>query len=620
MKKLLLIIIVSFCSSLFTFCEAQDSVLLNFNGTNGKNPRGSLTYVSGILYGMTYNGGGGSGNIFSIDTNGLRFKDMNDFNGNQGAGPCGSLTLLGDKLLGTTILGGSGSGGVIFSIDTNGNGYTDFFDFNYVNAGGWPEGDVTPYGGKLYGMTNQGINNGGNVFCMDTNGSNAKNLENFLNNAPTGSVTPSGNKLYGMTLIGGHGGPYGGYGTIFSIDTNGSGFKTLWLFYDTGSVGSANGIYPWGSLILLGNKLYGMTSAGGGYGDGIIFSIDTNGKGFKDLFDFKGTNGRSPTGSLTFFGGRFYGMADSGGANNDGCIFSIDTNGNGYTDLVDFNGTNGANPRGSLTRHANTFYGMTWAGGTNNDGVVFAFKDASLYMTGASTNYFCSAESGTAKVTPYGTPPYTYLWTPGGQTTDSISNLSTGTYSVKVIDSSGSSQTASFTILNIPPNATFNESPDTIPLGDSSELNANSSVPSATYSWSPANSLSCNTCPNPIARPTVTTIYTVTVTTACSIITKTMQLVVNNSLGIQRMPTDISKLAIYPNPSKGQFTIQSSVSSGQVLIEIYNVLGEKLYSQINIQNPTVNIDLSSQSNGVYFYRIITQDGSLLGEGKLIIQK
>ncbi len=34
----------------------------------------------------------------------------------------------------------------------------------------------------------------------------------------------------------------------------------------------------------------------------------------------------------------------------------------------------------------------------------------------------------------------------------------------------------------------------------------------------------------------------------------------------------------------------------------------------------VQIDLSNQPNGVYFYRVIKEDGNLVGEGKLVIQK
>jgi hypothetical protein len=34
----------------------------------------------------------------------------------------------------------------------------------------------------------------------------------------------------------------------------------------------------------------------------------------------------------------------------------------------------------------------------------------------------------------------------------------------------------------------------------------------------------------------------------------------------------------------------------------------------------LSIDLSSQPNGVYFYRVLYEDGGLIGEGKLIIQK
>jgi hypothetical protein len=50
------------------------------------------------------------------------------------------------------------------------------------------------------------------------------------------------------------------------------------------------------------------------------------------------------------------------------------------------------------------------------------------------------------------------------------------------------------------------------------------------------------------------------------------------------------------------------------------MLGEKVYSQFNIRNPTFNIDVSSQPNGIYLYRVLTTDKSLVGEGKLIIQK
>jgi hypothetical protein len=55
-------------------------------------------------------------------------------------------------------------------------------------------------------------------------------------------------------------------------------------------------------------------------------------------------------------------------------------------------------------------------------------------------------------------------------------------------------------------------------------------------------------------------------------------------------------------------------------VEVYDILGEKVYSQFNNQQTTFNIDLSNQPNGVYFYRVISEDGNLFGEGKLIIQK
>jgi hypothetical protein len=95
-------------------------------------------------------------------------------------------------------------------------------------------------------------------------------------------------------------------------------------------------------------------------------------------------------------------------------------------------------------------------------------------------------------------------------------------------------------------------------------------------------------------------------------------------LGIDKLSESTGTIGIYPNPSSGIFTIQSSVASARMSVEIFNVLGAKVYS--NSRQPMANsqqlitIDLASQPNGIYFYRLINEDGSVAGSGKLIIQK
>src|SRR5271155_5666587 len=87
---------------------------------------------------------------------------------------------------------------------------------------------------------------------------------------------------------------------------------------------SPSGAFPGGSLILSGNVLYGMTSEGGANNDGNIFSVHLDGSGFKDLYDFKGTpDGANPNGSLILLGNMLYGMTEAGGTSGKGSIFTI---------------------------------------------------------------------------------------------------------------------------------------------------------------------------------------------------------------------------------------------------------------------------------------------------------
>jgi len=105
-------------------------------------------------------------------------------------------------------------------------------------------------------------------------------------------------------------------------------------------------------LLLVNNTLYGTTSGGGTNGDGTIFRIGVNGAGYnivKSFGSFDG-DGENPQADLTIQSNLLYGTTEFGGANTYGMVFSINTNGANFNDVYDFMGypNDGANPRGGL--------------------------------------------------------------------------------------------------------------------------------------------------------------------------------------------------------------------------------------------------------------------------------
>jgi len=94
----------------------------------------------------------------------------------------------------------------------------------------------------------------------------------------------------------------------------------------------------------------------------------------------------------------------------------------------------------------------------------------------------------------------------------------------------------------------------------------------------------------------------------------------DTTAGISQITNTKGNFTVYPNPNKGVFTLQSSVLSGQWSVDIYNMLGEKVYSNHQItKSSNYQIDLSSQPSGMYFYLIKDTNGNMLGSGKFAIE-
>ena len=421
----------------------------NTSSPYGFFPTGDLLQVGGKLYGMTLEGGTiGDGVLFSYTIVGNTYTDLENFDNNtapKGAYPYSDVINVSGILYGMTEDGGANNDGVIFSYNIGTSTYTDLYDFNGGTGGKYPKGSLVAIGNVLYGMTYVGGTNSiGNIFSYNIGTNTYANLYNFTSATgqnPYGSLTVDGSILYGMTEAGGT----SNEGVIFSFNPIGNIYTDLVNFNGASIPKGSNPQF--GFLTLYNSILYGMTEGGGANGDGVIFSYNPSLTTYTDLYDFSGgTGGQYPFGSLLLSGNTFFGMTRTGGTASAGNIFSFDISTSTYTNLYSFTGgINGATPYSSLTLSGDLLYGMTEQGGANNFGNIFSFSPAcTLSASAAATsNVLCNGASNgiaTATVTG-GTVTYTYSWS-NGSSTVSTSNptgavLSAGSYTVNVTDNTG---------------------------------------------------------------------------------------------------------------------------------------------------------------------------------------
>jgi hypothetical protein len=132
--------------------------------------------------------------------------------------------------------------------------------------------------------------------------------------------------LFGSTLYGTTGSGNPGWGTVFAVNTNGTGFTNFYHF-----TGTTDGCYPYGTLVLSGGTLFGTTSGGYDYEGwvyGTIFSVNINGSDFTNIYTFTdGNDGGTLYAGLTLSGNTLFGAAYAGGNSGSGALFALTLSG-----------------------------------------------------------------------------------------------------------------------------------------------------------------------------------------------------------------------------------------------------------------------------------------------------
>jgi uncharacterized repeat protein (TIGR03803 family) len=387
--------------------QASAQTFTNLHSFTGRddgdagNPQGGVILSGNTLFGTTEGGTGvrgglGYGTIFAENTDGTDYRILYSFTGGSDESePLAALILSGNTLYGTVWGYDSSGEGTVFSLNTDGTGFTTLYSFTGGSDGARPRCTLVLSGDTLYGTASEGgSSSNGTVFAVNTDGTDFTVLHTFtatsglasLSSGPTNSdgalpyagLFLSGNTLYGTAVSGGS----AGHGTVFALNTDGTGFTVLHSFAasPTNSAGlrtNSDGILPWAGVILSGNTLYGTATTGGPSGHGTVFAVNTDGTGFTVLHSFTDTNsdGAQPEGGLLLSGNTLYGTAEGGGSAANGVVFALNTDGTGFTILGSLvNSKDGEAPDGELALSGNTLYGATPVGGPGQYGTLFSLS------------------------------------------------------------------------------------------------------------------------------------------------------------------------------------------------------------------------------------------------------
>jgi hypothetical protein len=196
-----------------------------------------------------------------------------------------------------------------------------------------------------------------------------------------------------------------------------------------------------------------------------------------------------------------------------------------------------------------------------------------------------------------GSPGYTYSWSPGGATTQSItvSPVVTTTYTVTVTDSKGCKTTASKTIIVVD-----------VRCGNKNDKVTVCQVPPG----NPGNAHTICISPNAVATHLANGSYLGNCTNG------------NRTVKPEVIVTTTDGMNVYPNPNNGLFDVQlTGVKPSKATIVILNGNGsilEKRAIEINSKKQLLSFDMSRYASGLYYIQLITPDG--IKSDKVTIQR
>ncbi len=222
-------------------------------------------------------------------------------------------------------------------------------------------------------------------------------------------------------------------------------------------------------------------------------------------------------------------------------------------------------------------------------------------VSGTGVTCFGDSTGSATLIGSGGLPPYSYSWSPDGQTTATITGLPAGIYSGTVIDINLCTSEAEISISE-PPALIITDSGTVASCSaccDGTEtLNPTGGTPPYTYSWSNGETTqSVNAlCPGT---------FTVTITDAsgCSVIDT---VIVTFDVGINNIHSE-SIFHVSPNPFTNAISIRfMSAQKQNARLSIINAIGEVvLEKKILLEDQT--LDLSALTKGIYLVGIITEE-------------
>lgn len=244
---------------------------------------------------------------------------------------------------------------------------------------------------------------------------------------------------------------------------------------------------------------------------------------------------------------------------------------------------------------------------TGNDGCASTStsvisEPAAITSSVAATNASCNGgtDGSVNLLASGGTGTLTYLWS-NGATTEDISGVGAGTYTVVIMDANSCADTASATVAE--PSAINLSYAVTDAVGNTGAVNltATGGTGSLSYLWS-------NGATTEDISGLAPGTYSVTVTDANSCQSDTSATVLSTGISEEKVNTSFS---VFPNPNRGVFNVQFNNGKGQYSLMLRNVIGQVIYSERVVINGNASrhIDLSNIGQGIYFLTVSGDDVS-----------